>query len=155
MPCSPIWQETPDSKPVQCGFESHHGNQSFGPVLQLAEGTGLNPAQCGFDAHRGYQVIMRNPQKGNRVEIMTGKHQGQIGTVIGLEANGRALVQLPGLPYERSYAKEHLEFRGRGEQQLSTGESRRKRMQAMVAQGKMCPSYPHSCSGECGIKQDD
>ena len=83
---------------------------------------------------------------------MTGKHQGQIGVIKGIEANGRALVQLPGLPYERSYDREHLEFRGRGDQELTTGESRRKRMQVLVREGKVCPSYPHSCSGECGVK---
>lgn len=92
---------------------------------------------------------MRNPQKGNRVEIMTGKHQGQIGKVVGIEPSGRVLVQLEGLQYERSYDKEHLEFRGRGEQQLTTGESRRKRMQALIREGKMCPSYPHVCTGNC------
>jgi hypothetical protein len=95
---------------------------------------------------------MRNPQKGNRVEIMTGKNQGQICTIVGIEPSGRVLVQLPGLSYERSYDKEHLEFRGRGDQQSTTGESRRKKMQAMVREGKMCPSYPHSCSGECGVE---
>ena len=92
---------------------------------------------------------MRNPQKGNRVEITTGKHQGMIGVITGIEGSGRALVQIPGLDYERSYDKEHLEYRGRIEQTLTTGESRRKRMQTLVAQGKMCPSYPHACSGEC------
>lgn len=96
---------------------------------------------------------MRNPQKGNRVEIMTGKHQGHIGVVVGIEANGRVLIKLPDLPYERSYDKEHLEYRGRIDPVLTTGESRRKRMQNLVNQGKLCPSYPHICTGECGIKE--
>jgi ribosomal protein L24 len=95
---------------------------------------------------------MRNPQKGNRVEITTGKNAGQIGVVVGIEPNGRVLVQIEGLPYERSYGKEHLEYRGKVEQQLTTGEARRKRMAALVKEGKMCPSYPHACSGECGVK---
>ena len=96
---------------------------------------------------------MRNPQKGNRVEIMTGKHQGQIGKVVGIEPSGRILVQLDGLSYERSYDKEHLEFRGRGEQTFTDGESRRKKLQALVSAGKVCPSYPHACSGECGVNK--
>jgi hypothetical protein len=92
---------------------------------------------------------MRNPQKGNRVEITAGKHQGQIGVIIGIETNGRALVQIPGLEYERSYDKEHLEFRGRVEQTLTTGESRRKQQAALIRAGKMCPSFPFSCFGSC------
>jgi KOW motif len=95
---------------------------------------------------------MRNPQKGNKVEIMTGKHQGQMAKVVGIEPNGRVLVQIDGLPYERSYDKEHLEYRGRIEPELTNGEARRKRMALMVKEGKMCPSWPHSCSGECGVK---
>jgi len=95
---------------------------------------------------------MRNPQKGNKVEITIGKHQGQTGVITGIEGNGRVLVQIQGLPYERSYDKEHLEYKGRVEEQLTTGEARRKRMQALMQQGKLCPSYPHSCTGECGVK---
>lgn len=94
---------------------------------------------------------MKNPQKGNRVEIMTGKHQGQVGKIVGIEPSGRVLVQLDGLQYERSYDKEHLEYRGRGDVQQTTGEARRKKMQAMVREGKVCPSFPHSCTGECGV----
>ena len=92
---------------------------------------------------------MRNPQKGNRVEIMTGKHQGQMAVIVGIEPNGRALVQIDGLPYERSYDKEHLEYRGKIEQQLTTGEARRKKMAVLVKEGKLCPSFPHMCTGKC------
>lgn len=95
---------------------------------------------------------MRNPQKGNRVEITTGKHAGQVGVITGIEGNGRCLVQIPGLAYERSYDKEHLEYKGRIEPELTTGEARRKKQEVLVKQGKMCPSWPHSCSGECGVK---
>ena len=95
---------------------------------------------------------MRNPQKGHKVEIMTGKHQGQVGVIVGIEPSGRVLVQLPDLPYERSYAKEHLEFRGQIEEKLTTGEARRKRMQAMVKERKLCPSFPHCCAGTCGVE---
>lgn len=93
---------------------------------------------------------MRNPQKGNKVEITTGKHAGQFGVVVGVEPNGRALVQIPGLEYERSYDKEHLEFRGKGEEHLTTGAERRRRLQKAVNEGKVCPSYPHCCTGSCG-----
>lgn len=97
---------------------------------------------------------MRNPQKGNRVEITTGKHKGQVGVVTGIEGGtGRVLVQLPDLPYERSYDKDHLEYRGNIEQRLTTGEERRKKQAAMVREGKICPSWPHSCTGECGASK--
>jgi hypothetical protein len=92
---------------------------------------------------------MRNPQKGNRVEITTGKHAGQVGTITGIEGSGRCLVQIPGLPYERSYDKEHLEYKGRIEVELTSGEARRRRIALLVRQGKMCPSYPHQCNGDC------
>jgi hypothetical protein len=80
---------------------------------------------------------------------MTGKHQGEIGVIIGIETTGRALVQIPGLPYERSYDKEHLEFRGRIEPQLTTGESRRKKQAALIRAGRLCSAYPHVCHGSC------
>lgn len=98
---------------------------------------------------------MRNPQKGNRVLINTGKHAGQIATITGIEGNGRVLVQIDGLQYERSYDKEHLEYKGRVEQVLTTGEARRKREQALVRAGKMCPSFPHMCAGTCEACAND
>lgn len=83
---------------------------------------------------------------------MTGKHQGQMAVIVGIEPNGRALVQIDGLAYERSYDKDHLEYRGKIEQELTTGEARRKRIAVLVKEGKVCPSYPHACTGECGVK---
>lgn len=93
---------------------------------------------------------MRNPKKGDRVEINTGKHQGQIGTVTSVEGD-RIIVQIPGLPYERWFGKLELEYKGREEPILSTGDARRKRIQVLVKAGELCPSYPHACSGECRV----
>jgi len=94
---------------------------------------------------------MRNPKKGDKVEIDTGKHQGQIGVVTGVDGS-KVIVQIPGLPYERWFDKDDLAYKGRDESQITTGETRRKRQQALVKEGKLCPSWPHACSGECGVK---
>lgn len=93
---------------------------------------------------------MKKPRKNHKVLITTGKHQGEIGLVTFVE-DDRAMVQILNVPYERSYSFEDLEYKGYIEQVLPVGEARRKKMQLLVKEGKLCPSFPHACNGTCGV----
>jgi len=97
---------------------------------------------------------MRKPKKGDKVAINVGKHQGSIGMVTDdSNIDGRVLVQIPGLSYERAYLATELTFQSRSDEYLTSGESRRRRLQKLVREGKVCPSWPHSCTGNCEAAQ--
>jgi hypothetical protein len=95
---------------------------------------------------------------GDHVEAQKGKRQGLIGKVTSTDGD-RVLVQFDGLQYEMSYAKtdvkvvrkasDDFKFSGDEVPQDFHGEKRTRAIASLVKQGKLCPSWPHQCSGEC------
>lgn len=88
--------------------------------------------------------------KGDQVKINVGKHAGIVGVVTEV-VDSKINVQIPGLEFERSFYCPDLEFVGKTDLYQTSGEIRRKKMQAMVKNGLLCPSYPHVCTGSCGL----
>ena len=95
---------------------------------------------------------MRVFKKGDKVVVEIGKFAGHAGTVSEVDVNGRVVVSMPNISYERAYFPTEISFKGRSEEYQTSGESRRRKLQKLVREGKVCPSYPHACTGECGVE---
>lgn len=106
---------------------------------------------------------------GDRVEIMKGKRQGQIAKVTELQENNRVRVQLDGLDYEVSYLRTDVEVRVKASKvsrviddgtmnctPLEVHGDKKLRLTAyLVKSGKLCPSWPYSCTGSCAAAQEE
>lgn len=100
---------------------------------------------------------------GDRVEILKGKRQGQIAKVTELQ-NGRVCVQLDGVDYEMSYLLEDVKIKIKASKVNHliedgtvgctplqvTGDKKLRLVAHLIKQGKLCPSWPYTCTGSCG-----
>jgi hypothetical protein len=104
---------------------------------------------------------------GDRVEILKGKRQGVLGKITALQGD-RVVVEIPGVNYETSFLKADVMVRQKASRinpleedgtvgctplEVS-GEKKLRLMNYLVKNGKLCPSFPYQCTGECGIKND-
>lgn len=106
---------------------------------------------------------------GDRVEILKGKRQGQIAKVTELQEGGRVRVQLDGLDYEVSYLREDVKVKIKASKASRvvddgtmgctplqvTGDKKLRLTAYLVKSGKLCPSWPYSCTGECGVEIEE
>jgi ribosomal protein L24 len=108
-------------------------------------------------------------RQGDRVEILKGKRQGQIAKVTEVQGTERVLVEFEGGKYEVSYLKEDVVLRTKASKinplvedgtvgctpfQV-TGDKKLRLVAHLVKQGKLCPSWPYSCSGECESSKEE
>ena len=106
---------------------------------------------------------------GDRVEILKGKRQGQIAKVVELQENNRVRLQLDGVDYEQSYLIEDIRLKVKASKATRviddgtincspldvTGDKKLRLMSYLIRSGKLCPSWPYSCSGECGVGEEN
>lgn len=100
---------------------------------------------------------------GDKVEILTGRRKGDKAKVTTVSAD-RVDVQIEGLNYERSYLKSDVKLVAKASKlnalvedgtlgctPLQVSGDKKLRLTAyLVKTGKLCPSWPYSCTGECG-----
>ena len=107
-------------------------------------------------------------RQGDRVEILTGKRQGQIAKVTEIQDAERVRVQIEGVPYEISYLLSSLKVKIKASKlnpleedgtvgctplQVS-GDKKLRLTQYLVKAGKLCPSWPYSCTGDCAAAKE-
>ena len=107
---------------------------------------------------------------GDKVEIVTGKRQGNAGTIIEIAPDGMLILTVEGVPYDVSYRKTDVKVTLKASKaddayhaSLNTpavqlrslhGEKKRKLSEYLVKQRMICPSFPYSCTGACGVNEE-
>lgn len=106
-------------------------------------------------------------RQGDQIEILTGKQSGQRAKVTSV-ASDRVEVQIEGLSYERSYLKTDVKLIAKASKLGAliedgtlgctplevTGDKKLRLTAYLVKSGKLCPSWPYSCTGECGVGEN-
>jgi len=100
---------------------------------------------------------------GDRVEILSGRRKGDSAKVTSVTKD-RVDVQIDGVAYERSYLKSEVKLVTKASKINTliedgtigctplqvTGDKKVRLTAYLVKTGKLCPSWPYSCTGECG-----
>ena len=94
---------------------------------------------------------------GDHVEALKGKRQGQVGKVTTIKT-GTVFVQFDGVQYEMSYEPIEVRLVKKATDEFTClekipenlhGDEKLRVQDYLVKSGKLCPSWPYSCSGEC------
>ena len=109
-------------------------------------------------------------RKDDRVEVLTGKRQGRTGLVVDVHEN-RARVAIDGVAYEMIFNCDDLKVVVKASEAIAaasksftyvpseplpfTGEKKRAVARYLIKTKQMCPSYQYSCTGACGIENQN